>query len=237
MSTTRRKFAHAAWISVGFLIGGAVAPRAHGQTLNGIDVSNYQGTVNWTDVKNAGYSFAFAKATEGTDFEDAYFPANWSGMKSAGLIRGAYHFGHPSVSATSQAQYFVNYINAHGGFKDGTSLQLMLDLEDTDGESPSTVWTWVQNFIAEIKTLTGRPGIIYVGYYFWVDDVGNPTNNLDCPLFVASYTASPSVPSAWPYWTFWQYTDAGSVPGVSGDCDKDYFAGTLANLKNLCIPE
>jgi lysozyme len=223
---------------LGLLVGsmiGATASRAEAQ-LNGIDVSSYQGTVNWTSVKNAGYSFGFAKATEGTTYTDADFSKNWANMKSAGLIRGAYHYGHPSISATAQAQYFVNAINAAGGYNDTSSLQLVLDLEDNDGLSSSEVWTWVQAFMAEIKSLTGKPGIIYTGYYFWVDDVGNPDNNLDCPLWIADYgVSSPMVPAAWSTWTFWQYSDSGSVPGVSGDVDLDYFNGSLTVLKKFCF--
>ena len=236
LSSTRRMFVRTALALVGAFWVGATAPRAEAQ-LHGIDVSNYQGTVNWTSVKNAGNSFAFAKATEGTTFTDAYFKSNWANMKSAGLIRGAYHYGHPSVSATAQAQYFVNAVKAAGGFNGSNSLQLVLDLETTDGLSPSQVWAWTQAFIAEIKTLTGRPGIIYTGYYFWRDSVGNPSNNLNCPLWIADYgVSSPLVPSAWSTWTFWQYSDTGSVPGVGGNVDLDYFNGSLTNLKALCIP-
>ena len=236
MSSTRRKFLRAALSLVAALGVGATAPRAEAQ-LHGIDVSNYQGTVNWTSVKNAGNSFAIAKATEGTTYSDPYFKANWANMKAAGLVRGAYHYGHPGTSATAQAQYFVNAVKAAGGFTGSNSLQLVLDLETTDGLSPSQVWAWVQSFIAEIKTLTGRPGIIYTGYYFWRDSVGNPTNNLNCPLWIAAYgVSSPMVPPAWPYWTFWQYSDTGSVPGVGGNVDLDYFNGSLANLKALCFP-
>ena len=236
MDSTRRVFVRAALTVFGIGLIGATAPRAEA-TLNGIDVSNYQGTVNWTSVKKAGYSFAIAKATEGTTFTDAYFSKNWSGMKAAGLVRGAYHYGHPGESATAQAQYFVNAVKAAGGYTGSNSLQLVLDLETTDGLSPSEVWTWVQAFMAEIKSLTGRPGIIYTGYYFWVDDVGNPSNNLNCPLWIADYgVSSPLVPDAWSTWSFWQYSDSGSVPGVGGNVDLDYFNGSLTVLKELCFP-
>ena len=236
MSTTRRMFARAALALLGISALGTFAPPAEAQ-LHGIDVSNYQGNVNWNSVKAAGNSFGFCKATEGTTYTDPYLHQNWANMQSAGLVRGAYHYGHPGTSATAQAQYFVNAVQAAGGFAGGTnSLQLVLDLETTDGLSPSQVWAWTQSFIAEIKTLTGRPGIIYTGYYFWRDNVGNPTNNLNCPLWVAAYgVSSPMVPPAWGYWTFWQYSDTGSVPGVSGNVDTDYFNGSLTGLHALCF--
>ena len=203
--------------------------------LKGIDVSNYQGTINWASVKKAGYTFAFAKATEGTTFTDRYFAANWQGMKKAGIIPGAYHFGHPGTDAVAQAKYFVNTVKAaYGGLSGG--LQLALDLETTDGQTPAQVKAWVATFCNEIKTLTGKPGIIYTGFYFWRDDAGNSTSNYDCPLWIASYTSSPTIPVAWTYYTFWQYSDSGSVSGISGNVDLDTFNGTLTNLKALTFP-
>jgi lysozyme len=200
--------------------------------LNGIDVSHYQGTVNWNSVAQAGYTFAFAKATEGTTYKDPTFPTNWANMKSAGLVRGAYHYGHPGSSAVTQANFFVNYVKPTHG-----DLQLVLDLETTDGETPAQVWQWTQAFIKQVQTLTGRPGIIYTGYSFWVNSVGNPKNNLNCPLWVAAYGVSkPQVPPAWSTWSFWQYSDTGSVSGVSGACDLDYFNGSKTQLLALTLP-
>ncbi len=220
------------------MLAGVALARGPGQTppatyLNGIDVSHYQGTVNWTSVAKAGYTFAFAKATEGTTYKDPTFPTNWANMKAAGLVRGAYHFGHPGSSATTQANFFYNYVKPGAG-----DLQLVLDLETTDGKTPSQVWTWTQAFIKQIQALTGRPGIIYTGYNFWVSSVGNPKNNLNCPLWIAAYgVTSPQVPPAWSSWSFWQYSDTGTVSGVSGACDLDYFNGTTTQLLALTLPE
>ena len=81
----------------------------------------------------------------------------------------------------------MNTVLGSGGFNDTSTYQLVLDLEVNDGLPSSSVWAWVQTFVAKMKQLTGRPPIIYVGYYFWKDDVGG-TSNLDCPLWIASYT-------------------------------------------------
>jgi len=231
MSSTRRTFVRGALALLGIAVAGATSPRAEAQ-LRGIDVSNYQGNVNWVSVKNAGNSFGIAKATEGTTYTDAYFAHNWYYMQQAGIIRGAYHFGHPGSDPIAQAKFFVTQVGNRSG-----ALQLILDLETTDGQTPAQVWAWTQSFINEIKVLTGKPGIIYTGYYFWRDSVGNPTNNLNCPLWIADYgVSSPLVPQAWSTWTFWQYSDTGSVPGVNGNCDVNYFHGTLTNLKALTFP-
>jgi GH25 family lysozyme M1 (1,4-beta-N-acetylmuramidase) len=70
----------------------------------------------------------------------------------------AYHFGHPSIDAVAQANYFVNAVNAAGGYTGSNTLQLVLDLEDDDGLAPGDVWAWVQAFLGQVQALTGRPG-------------------------------------------------------------------------------
>ena len=205
--------------------------------LSGVDVASYQGYPNWTSVKNSGRVFAFNKCTEGTGYVNPYYATNKSRIQGVGMYHGPYHFGHPAYNATTQADFFVNNVGSyHGGF------QLALDLEVTDGLSASAVWSWTQAFIARIKYRTGKPGIIYTGYYFWRDSVGNPNNNLNCPLWLAAYVSNPNsyVPQAWSSvgWAFWQYTSSGSVPGISGNVDLDYFknGGSYPNITALVIP-
>lgn len=236
MSISRRILDRAAVGLVALALLNALPPAASAQTqLNGIDVSNYQGTINWASVKNAGYSFAFAKATEGHTYKDPPFAANWAGMKAAGLIRGAYHYGHPGTEPIGQADFFVNTVRPVSG-----DLQLVLDLEATDGKSPAQVWAWTQLFCNRIKSRTGRPAIIYTGFYFWRDNVGNPSNNLNCPLWLAAYVSNPAtyVPKpAWGTWTFWQYSSSATVSGIgTNPTDVDYFQGDLPTLKKLTLP-
>ena len=169
------------------------------------------------------------------------------------MYRSAYHFARPAASSGSaQAEYFVATVNTAGGYNDTSTYQLVLDLEDSDGLGASAVWTWVQDFVQRIKSLTGRAPIIYTGYYFWQDNVGAPTDNLDCPLWIAAYTSSAEsyVPPAWSGvgWAFWQYDDNGaaspggaaaSIPGISGNVDVDYFknGGAYPSLGALCYEE
>lgn len=217
--------------------------------LHGIDVSHYQGTINWASVAGSGISFAMCKATEGTTYQDPTFEANFEGIQEAGLYRGAYHFARPASNATAQADFFVETVSATGNAFNSRTMQLVLDLETDDGLGPSAVWSWVQTFVARIKVLTGRPCIIYTGYYFWNDNVGAPTDNLDCPLWIASYTSPDPVgtPTAWSEvgWAFWQYDDNGaatpggaaaSIPGISGNVDVDYFqnGGVYPSMDSLC---
>ncbi len=181
-----------------------------------------------------------AKATEGTTYTDATFATNWHGMASAGLVRGAYHFARPGSDPLAQASHFVSTVANAGGFNTSKTLQLVLDLEANDGKSPSAVYSWTKAFIERVHNLTGKPGIIYTGYYFWKDSVQG-SSNFDAPLWIASYTsAKPAgIPSPWSGvgWAFWQYSSSGSVSGVSGNVDTDYFlnGGAYPSILNLCF--
>jgi lysozyme len=235
MAISRRKFLKsAAGVAGAAAVGAGALSLAAGTdyAIQGIDVASYQGYPNWTSVKNSGKTFAFTKATEGTTYTNPYFATNWARIKSAGLIRGAYHYGRPGTDPVTQANRFCNVVAPTHG-----DLQMTLDIEVTDGKTPSQVRSWIVAFINQIKSRTGRPGIIYTGFYFWRDSAGNGSN-LNCPLWLAAYVSNPApyVPAAWSFFTFWQYTSSGSVPGVSGNVDRDAFNGSLTGLNNLRLP-
>jgi GH25 family lysozyme M1 (1,4-beta-N-acetylmuramidase) len=173
-------------------------------------------------------TFAFTKATDGLHTTDKTFSTNWIAMKTAGLIRGAYHFAHPRHDAVDQATRFFKVVQPTSG-----DLQLVLDLEVNDGKKPAAVWAWAQAFLAEIERLSGRPAIFYSYGPFWKEQMGNPKDNLNCPLWLADYRHTAHVPHAWTDWTFWQYTEKGTVAGVQTHVDLNHFQGTLAQLKQL----
>ncbi len=235
MRSTRRQFLGAV-AGTGLAVTPARSPAAGGDyAVQGIDVASYQGYPSWPRVRDTGLSFAFTKATEGTTYTNPYFATNWGRMKAARLVRGAYHYGRPGTDPVAQANFFVDTVRPVAG-----DLQLVLDIETADGKSPAQVRAWVVAFLNRVQARTGRPGIIYTGFYFWRDSAGNSTN-LNCPLWLAAYRDSPTsptnlVPAAWSAWSFWQYTSSGRVPGVSGDVDRNAWNGTLASLNNLRLP-
>src|SRR5215471_14288745 len=114
----------------------------------GIDVSNWQGNVDWEAVKANGVVFGFCKATEGIDYRDRFFPHNWQQMKASGIYRGAYHFSRPSrgTQADKEAYYFIDYINENGGFEAGDIG--INDMEDPNFTGSASAWTlfWMQAF-------------------------------------------------------------------------------------------
>ena len=199
---------------------------------DGVDISHWQGSINWSRVKHDGVKFAFMKATEGTGYSDPTLKTNWAGAKRNGIYRSAYHFARPSVgSAARQARFFVAKV---GSFKGKGDLPPVLDLEATGGLSASKLRTWVRTWLETTEKLTGRTPILYFSPYFWIDHLGNATNFTHYPLWIAHYTSGrPLVPGGWKTWTFWQRTSSGSVEGISGHVDMNRFNGTSAQLAKL----
>ncbi|WP_405584560.1 lysozyme [Streptomyces sp. NBC_01190] len=201
----------------------------------GFDVSNWQGTVDWAGAYKKGARFAYIKATEGTTYRDPRFNTNYTASYSAGFIRGAYHFATPdSSTAKAQADYFV----AHGGnwSKDGKTLPPMVDVEYNPygatcyGLSKTAMVNWIAAFINEVHTKTSRWATIYTSTGWWTSCTGNSSAfAAKSPLFVAHYAATAgTLPAGWPFYSFWQFADAGTFPG-----DQDYFNGPVSGLKNL----
>jgi lysozyme len=129
----RRQLVSTLGIVAGFMAGLMTVPEVAAQHLAGVDVSSYQGNVNWGAVRRAGITFAIAKATEGTGYTDRYINSNIAGMKANGIVPGAYHFGHPGIDAVAQANRFCDVVYAANGRSFSGMLQLVLDLEVTDG--------------------------------------------------------------------------------------------------------
>ena len=193
--------------------------------LPGIDVSHWQGEIGWDAVADGGVEFAFIKATEGGDYTDPRFTANWAGARRAGALRGAYHFFRPQTDAMAQAAHFLRTVPLAPG-----DLPPVLDVEVTDGRSLDAVAAGVRTWLQEVERATGRRPILYTRASFWTAQMGEGFGGY--PLWVAHYgVASPNVPAGWSGWTFWQHSDAGRVEGISGGVDLDWFNGDREALE------
>jgi GH25 family lysozyme M1 (1,4-beta-N-acetylmuramidase) len=213
----------------------AAAPASAATVTYGLDVSSYQGSVNWTAQWNAGARFAYIKATEGTYYTNASFAQQYNGSYNVGMIRGSYHFARPdTTTGAAQADYFVN----HGGgwSKDGKTLPGALDIEynpygaECYGKTQSAMRSWVSSFVTEYHARTGRWAVIYTTTDWWTTCTGNYSGFwANDPLWLARYASSPgTLPAGAPYWSFWQYSSSGPFAG-----DSDEWNGSLANLKTL----
>ncbi|MGH2999549.1 MAG: glycoside hydrolase family 25 protein, partial [Gaiellaceae bacterium] len=153
-----------------------VAPADAATYASGVDVSHYQGLINWTQVASKSYRFTFQKATEGTTLVDATYPVNRAGAEGMGLRFGAYHFARPAgtgpatitASAIAQADFFVTTAQPQPG-----ELPPVLDLEVTGGLGPSALAQWAQAWLDEVKARTGVSGFVYASPNFWKDKVEN----------------------------------------------------------------
>lgn len=196
-------------------------------TVQGIDVSEFQGSINWSAVKNAGKQFAFIRVSDGT-YQDPDFATNWAGAKNAGLIRGAYQFFRASDDPITIADQFLAKIGTLG---DG-DLPPVLDVEVTDGQSATTIRTNMETWLAHVEQKTGRTPFIYVSPGFW-PNLGSP-NESHYRLWVANWGVNcPNTPTGWNTWQMWQYADNGTVSGISGAVDLDEFNGTLQQLQAI----
>ncbi len=198
--------------------------------LNGIDVSHWNGTVDWAQVAQSGVQYAFAKATDGTQTTDSQFAANWVGMKSAGLLRGASAFYEMSQDPQAQAENFCKTVTLESG-----DLPPVVDIETGTLASHAQMAQSLRAFIDAVKAHYGLDPIIYTSPGYWNAYFND--SFADCPLWVAEYGVSAPKPvTGWGYWTFWQHSQSGRVPGVNGDVDLDYFNGSMDQLKAFLKP-
>lgn len=202
---------------------------ADGPVTRGIDVSKWQGTVNWDQVSGSGVRFAFIRVSDGVNYRDGMFSRNWTEARRVGIHRGAYQFFRPNQDVAAQANIMIEAIRADGG-----ELAPVIDVEAANGRSAAQITAGVREWIRLVQAATGRTPIIYTGPYFWRDSVGNPDMSGN-PLWIAHY--GPRCPliseDVWSRWDFWQYTDSGRVPGISGPVDMNYFNGTLEELGGM----
>lgn len=200
--------------------------------ISGIDVSHYQGTIDWQKVAASGIAFAYAKATEGAATKDSRFTTNYNGMKSNGILRGAYHFFHPATDAKAQAENFMSVVQQ----LDLGDLPPSLDIEIDEEKSETEIIGGIREWIDTVETQLGRKPIIYTGASFWNEKVGGSGDFSDCLLWVAHYTSkpAPTIPKGFDDFTFWQYSNQGRVDGITDNTvDLDRFKGNMHHLKKL----
>lgn len=204
-------------------------------TVQGFDISHYQGTVDFKAAYSSGARFVIIKATEGTTYKDPGFSSHYDGATAAKLIRGGYHFAHPdSGSGATQANFFL--ANGGGWTSDGITLPGMLDIEYNPsgatcyGLSAASMVSWISDFVSTYHTKTGRYPLIYSTNDWWTTCTGNTSKfSSTCPLVLARYGSSPgTIPGGWPFQTIWQNADSYTYGG-----DSDKFNGDLAGLQKL----
>ena len=195
--------------------------------LRGIDVSSYQGEIDWARVKQAGVAFAFARVSDGVDVIDERFAANFAAMKKAGVVRGAYQFFRAGADARAQADLAIAAVRKLGR----ADLPLVADVETDDGEELDVVRARLAKWLARVERRTRVRPMIYTS-----PSMGRKLGDQfgAWRLWVAHYDVEcPAVPDGWKRWHFWQHSSTGKVAGIAGRVDLDHFAGTLRELRRL----
>lgn len=193
-----------------------------GPVTPGIDVSYYQGTIHWQRVRDAGIRFAFIRVSDGLTVKDSLFAQNWPGAHRARILRGVYQHFRPDENATAQADLVIAAVA-----RDPGELPPVLDVEVTGGKSAAQIEKAIRTWVARIRSRLHVEPIIYTSPDFWTTAVGGADLSSQL-LWVAHYTAEcPRVPAPWTTWAFWQHSETGQVPGISGPVDLDVFAGEL----------
>jgi lysozyme len=200
--------------------------RAMSYPVQGIDISRWQGEIDWPMVKAAGTRFAFIKATEGGDHIDPKFLDNWNGAKAAGIPRAAYHFVYWCRPAHEQAMWFKQHIPT-----DPDALPPVLDVE-WNGHSRTCprkiprelALEKIAQMLKELEEHTGKKPIIYTDITFHKDVLEGQFD--DYPYWIRSTAAEPQERYENRPWEFWQWTTTGRVPGIRGDVDRNAFFGT-----------
>jgi GH25 family lysozyme M1 (1,4-beta-N-acetylmuramidase) len=221
-----------------------------GTKATGIDVSRFQGAIDWTSVAGAGIRFAFVQASRGSGLDctvkpeqcgaDPYFVANRGSAKAVGIRVGAYHRGFASGGTPAEARadalaeadlYIAQVVALQAG-----ELIPVIDVETPfSGMTAGTLRTWVRVWVKRVRKRLGRRPMIYTNATSW-SATGNTVEfaNARYPLWVAEWGVSkPTVPAgnwAGRGYSVWQYTSSGSVPGVSGRVDMNRLGKGLGKI-------
>lgn len=193
----------------------------------GIDVASFNTITDWSAVKSAGNSWAWSKATQGSNYTNPLFASQIVSGQHAGLIMGAYHFPDPRVSVATQVAYFVRAASAVGAFERGAMLP-MLDMEDSEADGITWSAQGANSFIAAFRdAMRATTGVgelcVYASESWWAQGFLTPGQWVDSQVYLcaAQYTGEPGQ-LGWsnPRLAVHQYTDNAPTPGATAPTDR-----------------
>jgi len=202
-------------------------------SIHGIDVSYYQGKIDWSLVKNmreddVHISFAFIKATEGIVIVDSYFQRNWREAPKAGLICGAYHYFRPKVNGKWQAIFFLQNVKTEKG-----DLPMAVDVEELDGVPPAKMREELKTYLNYIEARTNIKPMIYSGLTFYKNYLAGYFD--DYNLWIAHYYQPELNIGNTTKWEFWQHSDKAKINGINHVTDFNVFNGDSTAFKKLLV--
>ena len=198
----------------------------------GIDVSGWQGTIDYTQVKQAGIEVVYMKASEGTTFIDPYFNQNYTNAKANGLKVGFYHYvrARSVEQAITEANFFASVIAGKS-----PDCRLAMDFENFGNLSNEEINQIGLAFLRTLESVTKKEVVVYSNTYSARTKFSGEITNY--PLWVAQYEEPEPTPNGnWDTWIGWQYTDQGDVAGIQGYVDRDKFTKDIFLGDNSEIP-
>jgi len=203
----------------------------YGYKVHGIDISHYQGDVDWKMLKQTRQGqfpieFIFMKATEGGDFADGKFVENFDSARVHGFVRGAYHFYNPKTDAGKQADFFIQSVKLEPG-----DLPPVLDIEKK-GKDMKKLQDDLKIWLRKVENHYGVKPIIYASYKFKTKYLNDSVFD-SYPYWIAHYYVDSVRYQG--EWKFWQHTDVGTLPGIEEKVDLNVFNGSFSELKGLLL--
>ncbi len=204
------------------------------ELYEGIDVSEWQGTINFEEVAKAGIEIVYIRVSEGTDYIDPYFRENYEKAKENGLKTGFYHYvtGRSIEQARAEAEFFVANIK-------GTQpeCKLAMDFESFGDLSVEETNEISKVFLERVQELSGKECVIYSDAYN-AKEVFDEELARKYAIWVADYfVEEPADNGKWLSWVGFQYTDKGRINGINGNVDRDKFTNGILLNDTSKIPE
>ncbi len=196
--------------------------------MNGIDVSQWQGNIDFSAVRDAGIELVYIKATEGTDFVCPFFTRNYENAKAEGLMTGFYHYltARSAGAARQEAYHFVSVTK--GLTSEGKPV---MDIEDLAGLTGEEIREIALAFLQAVEEFSSKTPAIYADAYnasaYFTEEF------TAWPLWIAQYHVTrPDTDNPWETWVGWQFTDRGAVAGIQGNVDRDVFREGILNAQS-----
>ena len=224
------RYARRAWATFnkGGLTGREKTPLLAGYSVHGIDVSAYQGRIDWPEVARNRVRFAFIKASEGATLRDPRFARNWREARAAGVLCGAYHYFQPNRDGQVQADLFASTVPLAPG-----DLPPVLDVEAANFHDVAVLRREIARWLRLVEAHYGVRPILYSNHSFYQRHLAGHFDKY--PLWLAHYEVErPSLPPS--KWIIWQHSDEAHVPGIRGVVDFNVFQGNLEALQALRVP-
>ena len=202
------------------------------QIYQGIDISSWQGNVNFADVKDSGIDIVYIKSSEGTTYINPFFESSYSNAKANGLKVGFYHYirARTTQQAINEANFFARVVSGKQA-----DCKLAMDFENFGDLSVNQINEISKTFLETLENTTNSQPIIYSNTFsartIFIQDLTK------YPLWVANYGVSaPQSNGKWDTWVGWQYTSTGTVNGVSGYVDRNQFTDGVFLSSTLPLP-